>query len=294
MGRVDRDITCINNDGFTLTFGEGSASPFLLSDATGCYDLDNNVVISDNTMSDGGAYLGSVSKVRNIILTLRDNKDNVSNRNLLFTLFRSRSKGTLIFREGDNQRQINYYVEYIHCTGNYGSRTYIVSLLCDDPYWYAMDDIVVYLANWEDDFEFLHEFQSAGEEFGHRSADTIADIINQNAESGIGLTIAIEALGAVVNPSVTHIQTGDAITVGHTGKQLTMSRGDVLTITTSDNDKHVYLTHNGNTSEINEYLTEDSVFIQLTTGMNTIGYDADSGQGNMMVNLSYRLKFAGA
>ena len=70
--------------------------------------------------------------------------------------------------------------------------------------------------------------------------------------------------------------------------------GDQVLITTSDNNKQVYLIHEGVTTPINEFLTEDSVFIQLMRGVNSIGYDADSGVDNMVVQITYRLKFAGA
>ena len=73
-----------------------------------------------------------------------------------------------------------------------------------------------------------------------------------------------------------------------------MTAGDVLTITTADNDKHVYLTHDGVTTEVNEYLTEDSVFIQLMRGDNDIGYSADAGEDNMVVEITYRLKYRSA
>ena len=71
-----------------------------------------------------------------------------------------------------------------------------------------------------------------------------------------------------------------------------MQTGDVVTITTATGNKHVTLTRNGVTTEINHYLTEDSVFIQLMRGENSIGYDASSGEDSLLVDLSYQLKYA--
>ena len=73
-----------------------------------------------------------------------------------------------------------------------------------------------------------------------------------------------------------------------------MVNGDVLVITTHTNNKKVKLTHGGVTTEINEYLDEQSEFIQLQAGLNTIGYSADSGESNMTVKLIYREKYLGA
>lgn len=294
MGYVNRSITCSNGNGVTVTFGEREPSPFLLVEAEGIYEASNNVTISENTMTDGGAYQGSVAKVRNIVLTVKDAENHVYNRNLLDALFKAGSPGTLIFREDTNERKATYYVESINSTGEYGVRTYTVSLLCPDPFFYAMADRYVLLAAWVENFEFPHEFKVAGEEFGYRSTQKSQNITNENAADGIGMTITITASGAVENPSIIRVESNESITIGSQGNPFEMIAGDVLTITTSDNDKHVYLTSGGVTTEVNQYLTEDSVFIQLMRGNNNIGYRADVGEDAMAVRISYRLKYANA
>ena len=152
MAQVNRRITCSNNDGVKVTFSETGLTPFLLVNATGIYKADYNVTISENTMTDGGAFQGSVAKIRNIVLTLKDLKDHVYNRNLLEALFKPNEAGTLLFVEDENERLINYYVESVDSTGKYGSRTYTVSLLCPDPFFYAKSDITVSLAAWVGSF----------------------------------------------------------------------------------------------------------------------------------------------
>jgi len=294
MAYVNRSITCSNDDGFSITFGEKGLTPFLLVNAEGAYFADNNVTISENTMTDGGAYQGSIAKVRNIVLTLKDLTNHVYNRNLIDALFKSGLPGTLIFKEDENERQIKYYVESIDSTGESGARTYTVSLLCPDPFFYAMGDVVVYLAAWMGNFTFPHDFLVAREEFGYRSNQRSQNIQNEQAENGIGMVITISAAGAVQNPSVIRVESNEAIQIGTASHPFTMGAGDTITITTSDNDKHVYFTHNGITTEINQYITEDSVFIQLMRGNNNIGYAADVGVDQMSVRISYRLKYASA
>lgn len=294
MAYVNRSITCLNNDGVSITFGEKGLSPFLLVAAEGIYEVANNVTISENTMTDGGAYQGSIAKIRNIVLTLKDITNHVYNRNLLDALFKSGTPGTLVFKEDENEREINYYVESINSTGESGARTYTVSLLCPDPFFYALSDVVVYLAAWMGNFEFAHEFIEAGEEFGYRSNQRSLNIVNEQAEDGTGLNITISAAGVVQNPSVIRVESNEAITIGTTSTPFDMEAGDTLLITTADNDKHVYLTRNGITTEVNQYITEDSVFIQLMRGNNNIGYSAAVGIDQMSVRISYRLKFASA
>ena len=104
----------------------------------------------------------------------------------------------------------------------------------------------------------------------------------------------MSCLGAVTNPSITHIETNSSIHIGHEGKPFSMVAGDIVTITTATGNKHVTLTHDGVTSEINHYLTEDSVFIQLMRGSNSFGFGADSGVNNLTITLEYTYKYARA
>lgn len=291
---MNRTITCRNDDGYELTFGEKGFDPFLLESCDGCYSVKNNVTMSDNTMLDGATYQGSVAAKRNIVLGLRDKDDHVDNRNTLNKLFKSASKGTLIFCDGENERTISYYVESITSEGYDRPRKYQVSLLCDDPFFYAIDDVEVTMAAWEKAFEFEHEFLATKEEFGYRSAVRSQEIYNENATDEIGLTITIQCTGGVTNPTITHVESGEHITVGSTAHPFALESGDVLVITTQTNNKHVRLTRGSSTTEVNEYLTEDSEFIQLQRGYNNIGYSASSGESNMAITLTYRMRYASA
>jgi hypothetical protein len=72
-----------------------------------------------------------------------------------------------------------------------------------------------------------------------------------------------------------------------------MNVGDIVTITTGTNNKNVTFTHEGETSVINQYLDEQSEFIQLDYGMNTLKYDADSGLDYLNTSVSYRQLYNG-
>ena len=72
---MNRTITCRNDDGYELTFGETGFDPFLLESCDGCYSVKNNVTMSDNTMLDCATYQGSVAAKRKIVLGLRDREN---------------------------------------------------------------------------------------------------------------------------------------------------------------------------------------------------------------------------
>lgn len=291
----DRIINCTNEDGFSLTFNETGFNPFLLAGIDGIYDSKNNVYVSENSMIDGAVYQGSVAEHRNIVLHLKDLEDFPENRNALNRLFKEKSKGTLIFWEADaDPRKIEYYVESLESTENHDVRLHDISLICPDPFFYDLDASSEEMASWVSAFTFPFASPSTGFVFGHKDNSRIQTIQNDFAEDNIGITIIMSCLGAVTNPSITHIETNSSIHIGHSGKTFSMIAGDIVTITTATGNKHVTLTRNGVTSEINHYLTEDSVFIQLMRGSNSFGFDADSGVNNLTITLEYTYKYARA
>lgn len=291
----NRVIRCTNEDGFFLEFAESGFGPFLLTDVDGIYEAKNKVYVSENSTIDGATYQGSVAEYRNIVLHLTDTDKYVDNRDALNRLFKEKSVGTLTFWEADAApRKIDYYVESLNSTGEDPYREHQVSLICPDPFFYDINSSDESMASWVAAFEFPFEPTAEGFEFGYQSNERIKTIQNDIAEDNIGVVITITCMGTVVNPSITHIETGDRISIGHSGKPFEISTGDVVVITTATGNKHVTLTHNGVTSEVNHYLTEDSVFVQLMRGSNSFGFNADSGLNNLSISISYTFKYARA
>ena len=289
----NRTIRCTNEDGFYIDFAESGFGPFLLKEAEGLYDVKNTVYMSENSMIDGATYQGSVAKFRNIILHLTDTENYLENRDMLNRLFKEKARGTLVYQEADTDpRKIEYVVESLTSTGEDPYREHEISLICPDPFFYDIEVHSESMASWHDAFEFPFEPTSTGFEFGHRINERIKTITNDYAEDGMGMTITITCSGSVTNPSVTRIESNESLEIGHSGKPFNMIYGDVVTITTAAGNKHVTLTRDGVTTEINHYLTEDSVFIQLMRGQNSIGFAADSGENNVTVEVGYQFKYA--
>lgn len=291
-----RKITCTNNDGDSMTFTETALSPFLLYSAEGVYDMQTKVMITDNTMTDGATYLGSTAKYRNIVLTLEDTEIDTpfsENREMLNKLFKRGVTGTLLFEEDNNKRAIEYHVEDMHSDGTHTKRLHTVSLICPDPFFYDPEETEVTFAEWIPSFEFLHEFTASCEELGYYTA-AYKDIYNASADENIGLTIIITGSADIVNPGIVRFESDESIQVGSELHPFTLLQGDTLTITTHTGNKHIYLTHNGVTTEVNQYMLEDSVFIQLMRGDNNIGFLATSGGASMIVKMIYRIRYVRA
>lgn len=293
-----RSITCTNDNGYSTTFREDGFAPFFLIDADGLYESKNKIYSTDNAQIDGATYQGSVAEKRNIVLTViaspydNDWKYAQSKRDYLYTLFRRGEKGTLYYRENGKSRKIEYYVEGVSQSTS-KSRPFVISLLCPNPFFDDAEESTVSMANWIPTFEFPHYFGEP-ESLGEQSQVRLVQIENNSAVRGIGLTITITTTGQAVNPSVTLVEQDASIEVGTQANPFTMERGDVLVITTGLNNKHVRLTHNGVTQEVNEYLSEESEFIQLGVGMNNIVYSAYEGEEYLSVSINYHFSYEGA
>lgn len=293
---MSRVIICENEDKVGIRLEE-NFSPFLLVDCDGIYSFNSDVAMSNNTMVDGSIYLGSVVKMRNIILNIAIKDEHAKSRNTLYQVFKPKSQGTFTYIEKDNDyeetRVIDYYVENIKITSSNKVRNAEISLLCPDPFFRDIKDFSITMANWRSNFIFQHQFKSSKEELGTRLFEKLKEIDNESSADNIGITVTMIAEGNVVNPVLYHSESKSFIRVGTDRKPLNMIRGDRVIITTETNNKNVYLIHNGLKKTINEYLDEDSVFIQLNSGKNSLRYGASQGEDYLTVDVSFRYRYLG-
>ena len=289
-----REITCRNNNGASIVFGEKAFTPFLLAHIDGLYDSKNEISILENAVLDGGGYQGSLIKTRNIVLTVTDKPNTrygMKSRDVLRGVFVKGAKGTLIYEEDGIKRSIDYYVESV----SPGERQlYIISLICPDPYFYDLEYTVVSFTSWSSGFEFPHEFKKDGEELGIKQNRKTIVNIDGKSFSPVGVIFKIKANGDIINPAVVNITTSEFMMLGNEDHPFEMRFGDVLTIVTEDGNKNVTLERDGVQTSVNQYITEDSIFIQLGYGNNYFGYRADSGFDNIDLEILYKNRYEGA
>ena len=289
---MSKKIICKNEDGVQVEFSYEDDAEFFLISCDGIYSVSNNVVTSENTMTDGSTYQGSTTKQRNIVITAEFDSDYQSRRDFLYKSFKPKSPGTFFYYENEEQRQIDYRVEDIDIDEAGVCRNAVISLICPDPFFKDPADTTVTMAGWEPCFEFPHEFTEP-EEFGIRVAELVKNIENDSAADHIGIEVVMEALGAVRNPAIYHVQQDIPIQIGTEKNPFDMEPGDVVRITTGTNEKNIYLEKDGTVTKINEYLEEESEFIQLVHGSNTLIYDADQGVDYLNVTVMYRFRYLG-
>lgn len=287
-----RKITCNNNNGSSIVFGEDAFTPFLLAHVDGLYDTVNEISVIENAILDGSNYQSSRKPTRYVTITVTDKpgmKYGMSSRDVLRDVFAKGTKGTLMYEEDGVQRVTDYYVEKVTPGSN---RLYMIYLVCPDPYFYDRYYQRVEMASWIADFEFPHYFKAEGEELGHKMEQFLANIVG-TSPNPVGMIVTLTAGGTVVNPSVVNVTHGVRIALGEEDFPFTMSGGDELTIVTEPGKHDVYLTQNVYKVSVNQYITEDSEFVQIMKGDNYIGVNADSGLQNLSVKIRYRNRYEG-
>lgn len=291
-----RTITCTNSHNFSLTFGD-KLNPYLLEYCDGLYEVDANVTITQNGMTDGGTYIGTTIKPRNIVITLRFKKELAINRNQLYQLFKPGYIGTLTYTEIDGNyeevRLIDYYVEKVTCDSAKRARTATISLISEDPFFRDRFPTTVEMTTWENMFEFAHEFLNEKEEFASLKKEKLVNIVMENTIAYIGVTINMVAEGDVINPKMIHVESGTYIQIGYDENPFEMQFGDKLIISTIENDKNVYLERDGQITSINEYIEPGSDYIQLVDGNNSFRYSAQEGEDYLRVNIVYTRRYLG-
>ena len=290
---MSKTVLCKNEDDVQIEFSYEPEAEFFLISLDGVYSVSNNVTTSANTFTDGSTYQGSTTKQRNIVITAEFDDEYQSRRDFLYKSFKPKSPGTFYYEEGDEKRQIDYYVESIEIDEKGVCRNAVISLICPDQFFKDPADATVSMAGWQPCFEFVHEFTDELEEFGVRVAELVKDIDNDSAADHIGIEVIMEAEGQVTNPILYHLQQDIHIQVGTEAYPLNMEPGDKVRITTGTNEKNVYFIHNGQETKINEYLEEESEFIQLIHGRNTFVYDAAAGVDYLNVTIKYRFRYLG-
>lgn len=291
---ISRSAAFINvDDNIDLVINDLSPD-IVINSIEGIYAFEGEVMTSPYSQTSGDRYKATRAPRRNIVVQGIIYNNFWTNRQLMYRVFRLGSVGRFRYSEaGRADRYADYYVEHIEIDQDAYRGEYQISLICPDPFFYDAAPQNVDLASWVSDFEFIHEFDEDGEELGHRETSMIKEIENLNGVDGIGLKIVFSANGNVTNPYVYLYETGEEIRIGTAANPYTMTSSKRVEVETTTGKKNIVEIENNVETRINEYLDPDSVFFQLRAGINTVGYNADSGVENLNVHIEYKMRYLG-
>ena len=164
----------------------------------------------------------------------------------------------------------------------------LVQYLATDPYIYDKESKKVDIARWVGAFEFPFESpQGVGFEVGRREQSLFVNV-NNTGQNRTGMVVRFKALATVTQPALISVDTQKELKLN-----FTMTKGDVIEVSTYEGEKTITLIRNNVRYDIFNSLDLDSHYLELEQGDNIFRYDALSGVDNLEMSLTYRPKFVG-
>lgn len=246
-------------------------------------DIELNLVA--NGQDHGSRMAGRRVTERTITIEgrYRGKREQDAIREEMIAFFNPLHTGTLTVQQGDITRKIDFVVSGFEIKQKGTQMAYQVILTCAKPFF---RDASEYAENMAGRTAMIHAplaFASVGLVSSIKKFKQEMAITNYGHKE-TGIRIEIVARGAVVNPRLDNLTTGEYIKVN-----VTMATGDVLLINTNKGETDITLNGVG----VNNKKDRGSRYFKLFEGVNTLKYNADEGYIHMDVFPRYTAEYLG-
>ena len=263
---------------------------FTIDKITGLTPPPAEISLSEN-IGDGAEFKHERTSKRNIVIDMYINGNVEDNRIELYNYIKNGKYIKLYFENGRRNVWIEGYVETLEIDNFTMNTTCQISVLCPNPWWKDISEIIHVMSNTISALYFpfytIHPIP-----FSVYSSILVRNLINKGDISS-GITIEMYAKGTIINPKFYNRETGEFIGLGTTENPYTLLPGDKIVITTHSNSKKVVLIREAEEINVFNYLTPNSVFLQITPGDNIFTYVAETGNEYMDVSFRYYSQYEG-
>lgn len=264
-----------------------SSKHYTLYKITGLEPPKADVNTSENATSDGSNVNSVRIPKRNLVLYMTIEGDVETNRINLYKYFPYKKNIELYYKNNSRDVFIEGYVEHID-VGHFDEKQIAqVSIICPQPYFKAVTDLVSYFSEVSSLFQFPFSISKAGMEISAITTNIRKSVIN-TGEVESGIIIELNAIGTVVKPIIY-----DVFKRTHLALNFTMEINDKITINTYQGKKSITLTRNGVTTNAMGYMTPDSKWLTLDVGDNIFTYDSESGNANLQLTFTTTALYGG-
>lgn len=298
-----KSVTVINfkNESLKLTLTNPEDSGLIIESIDGLGPSKANINSTELATMDGSVFNSARQEERNIVIslimmfapTIEDARQKV------YKYFPMK-KLVKIQVETDNRFvETEGYVESNEPDIFSDQESTQISIICPDPYFYAVDRKESKFSYVDPLFEFPFSNESVSEsliEFGSIRLDRRVSL-TYPGDTDVGIVITVHALGTVKNFSIFNVDTREYITIDTnkietiTGKPY--SKEDDVLISTIKGQKYVRLLRKGKYYNIIGALDRNSEWFQLLPGVNEFGFSAEEGEEEMVVSFNYRIAYGG-
>lgn len=230
-------------------------------------------------LMDGQKFNSIRQDIRNIELYIWPKNKVETNRILFYKMFKAKSTIKLHLKNGQRDVWIEGIILDINCDlFTPGIQEIQAVIRCNDPYFKGTIENITIMDKIKGLFEF--PFSVNPFEVGIYEKNLVQNVI-YNGEVDSGITIIMEASGAVVNPRIYNKQNK---VFGFTS---TLQAGDIITIVTTPNKKSATLFRNGLEINMLNYILSGVEWFKLGYGDNLFAYECDSGEENLSVTFKH-------
>ena len=178
-----------------------------------------------------------------------------------------------------------------------------VSLICPDPYFYALDEITTLLWGSNPTFEFPFSNEIGTSPVGTKNLEfsqieiTTDKVIYYDGEVDTGVNISIRCLGPLGNIIMYNMGTQETMKVDTamiatiTGEPV--KYGDEILINTKKGSKSIQLLRSGLYTNIFNCLRRDTDWFTLSKGDNYFKYFIESGENNAIITIKHKNAYEG-
>lgn len=238
---------------------------------------------------DGSIFNSSFLSERNVVITLALSGDIERNRIRIYEFLGTGNYCKIYFSNGLRDVYCEGHVEQIENDIFSKNQEIQISILCEDPYLYALNQIYVDISKTFNNFEFPFSIESEGKEISIRDINRITEIVNTGNSTGIEMTLTVITEGvSVENPVIYNAKTGEFFKIN-----TELNYGEKILINTTKGKKLIKKNVNGVDHNIINQLELGSTWHQLKEGHNAYAYSSDTNQGLLHIDFNYNIIYKG-
>ena len=273
-------IENIKNNVLTLTQNE---SNFQVYNIQGLNPPKAQINSSKIAGMDGSKFNSARLDERNIVIYIKLNGDVEKNRLYLISFFNTKELCKFYYKNGSRDVYTEGYVENVDYDLFTNNEIMQISILCPNPYFKAMNEIVDDISKAIASFEFPFAIDTDDPiQFSTIDTSKVTNVFN-DSDSETGLIVEIDLLGNVNSLEIVSVSTGETFKLNYQFRE-----NDNIIIDTNKGKKSIVLIRNGIKSNIFTSIVKGSTFFQLAIGDNYFSYLADDGRSDDLIHIVFK------
>lgn len=284
-----------------LQLDDPDASGFIVKKVTGLGPVKADINFTEMASNDGGTENSARLGTRNIVFTLQflQSPTIEETRHTSYRFFPIKHKISVIVETDRGKCRTEGTVETNEPDIFSEEEGCSISILCGNPYFYSVDEQIMYFNGVNSLFEFPFENNSVDEkliEFGEILNFTERIIIYEG-DGNPGMTITVHLIGKMKGLKFYNVDTRDSISIKDEELRRIIGSevmaGDDIIINTNQGHKSITFVRAGVKYNILNAVNRPIHWFTLRKGENTFAYGCEEGVSNVQLKIQNKILFEG-